>query len=231
VSLPAGPQSIGSAISRIVPQGHRPAVIAADDNVVDMRASFPNGQTRRQAMEHLAQTLGLTIDMRDKAVRVALVPAKPSPTPAPSQTKAPLPTPVAVPATPAAAEVPTHTKAAKGDAAQADGAVAGDSAAPHKGQALRPAPTFAATPADGNLRRLLRRWAEDAGWTFGDEHWTLGADIPLVASLSMGTDFKQAVRTALDATEFTSVPGRPCFYSNNVLRVVPRQEQCNRTSP
>jgi hypothetical protein len=89
---------------------------------------------------------------------------------------------------------------------------------------------YAASPADLNFRRLFKRWAMQAGYTFGDEHWTLQRDVPIVASAALGTDFKSAVREVLDSTELTSMPARPCFYSNKVLRVVPRNEQCDRLS-
>lgn len=100
---------------------------------------------------------------------------------------------------------------------------------PHAPAATAATP-FAAAPGDLNLRRLLKRWATQAGFEFRDEHWAVARDIPIVASADFGVDFKTAVRAALEATEYTSAPARPCFYANRVLRVVPRQEQCARSS-
>ena len=207
VSMPAEPQSIASAISRLLPQEHRPAVINADESLVDMRATFPPGLTRKQAVEHLAMSLGVAIELRGKAVSVSMPQA---PTAAPKSAK------------------PAEAVAAA-QAVSAPAAAPASAPTVAAGEARKPTPIFSATPADGNMRRLLRRWAAEAGWTFGDEHWAIGRDIPLVASITLGSDFKAAVRTVLDSTEFTATPARACFYSNNVMRVVPRHEQCNRS--
>ncbi len=88
---------------------------------------------------------------------------------------------------------------------------------------------FHAAPADQNMRRVLERWARDAGWQFAAEHWTVDVDIPLVASATFPADFRQAVRGLLGATELGERPLQPCFYSNRVLRVVPLAQACDRT--
>jgi hypothetical protein len=237
VSMPAEPQSIASAISRLLPQEHRPAVINADESLVDMRATFPPGLTRKQAVEHLAMSLGVAIELRGKAVSVSMPQA---PTAAPKSAKpaeavAAAQAVSAPAAAPASAPTAAPKSAKPAEAVAAAQAVSAPAAAPASaptvaaGEARKPTPIFSATPADGNMRRLLRRWAAEAGWTFGDEHWAIGRDIPLVASITLGSDFKAAVRTVLDSTEFTATPARACFYSNNVMRVVPRHEQCNRS--
>jgi hypothetical protein len=87
---------------------------------------------------------------------------------------------------------------------------------------------YTVSPSDANFRHVLMRWAQMAGWTFDSVHWALAKDIPVAAGANLGTDFKAAVRALLDSTTLTSSPARPCFYSNVVLRVVPRQEQCDR---
>ena len=75
----------------------------------------------------------------------------------------------------------------------------------------------------------LHVWAMGT-WDSGDGfHWALQRDIPIVAKAAFGEDFKAAVRAALESTEFTTSPARACFYANQVLRVVPRQEQCARS--
>jgi len=89
---------------------------------------------------------------------------------------------------------------------------------------------FKATPADGNMRRALARWARTARWTFDAEHWTLDVDIPLAGSADFPDDFKQAVRQLLAATELSERPLQPCFYSNRVLRVVPLAQACDRSA-
>ncbi|UUZ66552.1 toxin co-regulated pilus biosynthesis Q family protein (plasmid) [Polaromonas sp. P1-6] len=87
---------------------------------------------------------------------------------------------------------------------------------------------FEVTPADQNLRRTLVRWSKMVGWAFDAEHWTMGSDIPVAGSASLGNDFKAAVRTLLASSEMTDLPAQPCFYSNNVLRVIPLNELCSR---
>lgn len=92
------------------------------------------------------------------------------------------------------------------------------------------APVFRATPADANIRRALARWAKSAQWTFEPEHWTPDVDIPLAGSADFPSDFRQAVRQLLAATELSERPLQPCFYSNRVLRVVPLAQACDRTA-
>lgn len=71
-------------------------------------------------------------------------------------------------------------------------------------------------------------WSKRAGWTHDPEHWTVPFDLPVLSSADLGTDFKGAVRSLLASTDLTNMPLQPCFYSNNVLRVVPKAELCDR---
>lgn len=87
---------------------------------------------------------------------------------------------------------------------------------------------YAASPGDGNMRRVLARWSERAGWTFDTLHWAVDIDVPLAGSASFGSDFMQAVRQLLGATELSEQPLQPCFYSNKVLRVVAWTQSCGR---
>lgn len=93
-----------------------------------------------------------------------------------------------------------------------------------------PAPSgaFDVSPRDGNIRLVLSKWSRLAGWTFEVNHWTVSRDVPVVGSAALGSDFKQAVSSLLASTELTDLPLQPCFYSNNVLRVVPLNELCTR---
>ncbi|MGB6241810.1 MAG: TcpQ domain-containing protein [Castellaniella sp.] len=88
---------------------------------------------------------------------------------------------------------------------------------------------FEVTPADGNMRRALSRWAGLAGWTFEAEHWAVDVDIPLAGSAVFDEAFRPAVRNLLAATELGDRPVQPCFYANRVLRVVPLAQRCDRT--
>lgn len=94
----------------------------------------------------------------------------------------------------------------------------------------RPSMSFDASTADPNMRAVLTRWAKLAGWSFDAQHWTVDVDIPLAGAASFGADFKSAVRDLLGSTELSSRPLQPCFYSNQVLRVVPLAEACNRAA-
>ncbi|SAI72116.1 lipoprotein [Bordetella ansorpii] len=89
------------------------------------------------------------------------------------------------------------------------------------------AAAFHAGPPDATLRSVLSKWAGSAGWTFQSQHWAVSVDIPLAGSAEFGTDFKQAVRALLGATELTDRPVQPCFYTNRVLRVVPYTQACD----
>lgn len=88
---------------------------------------------------------------------------------------------------------------------------------------------FDAALSDRNMRRVLERWARQAGWVFQAEHWTVDVDIPLVGAAAFGADFRNAVRGLLAATELGERPLQPCFYANRVLRVVALSQACDRT--
>ncbi|WP_198298411.1 TcpQ domain-containing protein [Bordetella genomosp. 8] len=85
-------------------------------------------------------------------------------------------------------------------------------------------------PADENIRRALARWAGLAGWTFQAEHWAVDVDIPLAGSADFSDDFKRSVRELVAATELGDRPLQPCFYANQVLRVIPLSQACDRTA-
>ncbi len=87
---------------------------------------------------------------------------------------------------------------------------------------------FSVSPADITMRQALERWARNAGWAFSAEHWAVDVDIPLVGQASFQADFKSAVRDLLAATEMGDRPLQPCFYSNQVLRVVALSQPCDR---
>ena len=80
------------------------------------------------------------------------------------------------------------------------------------------------------MREALVAWSKRAGWTHDAEHWTVPFDLPVLSSADLGTDFKAAVRALLSSTDLTNMPLQPCFYSNKVLRVVPKAELCDRTN-
>jgi hypothetical protein len=92
-----------------------------------------------------------------------------------------------------------------------------------------PSIAFAVTPEDQNLRQALTRWSGISGWRFQPEHWVVDVDIPLSAGASFSDDFISSVQALLLSTELSDRPLQPCFYTNQVLRVVPSSEPCDRT--
>jgi hypothetical protein len=90
-------------------------------------------------------------------------------------------------------------------------------------------PLFAVSHTDLHLRQALSRWAGLSGWRFEPEHWAVDIDIPLSASAKFSEDFVSSVQSLLAATELSDRPLQPCFYSNQVLRIVPAAEPCDRT--
>lgn len=123
---------------------------------------------------------------------------------------------------------------AAGAAARGSGAVL---PAPSRGDAQRnkagastAARLYRVGPTDENMRRALARWAGLAGWTFQAEHWAVDVDIPLSASADFSDDFKGSVRELVAATELGDRPLQPCFYANQVLRVIPLSQACDRTA-
>jgi len=87
-----------------------------------------------------------------------------------------------------------------------------------------------AGPPDATLRGVLSRWAASSGWTFEPQHWAVDVDIPLAGAAQFPGDFKEAVRALLAATELSERPVQPCFYANQVLRVVAYTQTCDRSA-
>ncbi|CAM3710022.1 Toxin co-regulated pilus biosynthesis protein Q C-terminal domain-containing protein [Bordetella sputigena] len=100
----------------------------------------------------------------------------------------------------------------------------------HGATTSSPAGLYRVGPADENMRRALARWAGLAGWTFQAEHWAVDVDIPLAGSADFSDDFKRSVRELVAATELGDRPLQPCFYANQVLRVIPLSQACDRTA-
>lgn len=90
-------------------------------------------------------------------------------------------------------------------------------------------PSYAVLLQDGNLRRVLHRWAARANWTFAPEHWAVDVDIPISGEADFPGSFEDAVQDVLASTELADRPLRPCFYSNRVLRVVAYTQSCDRS--
>ena len=89
---------------------------------------------------------------------------------------------------------------------------------------------FIISRKDENFRMALKRWTVDAGWEFEPEHWAVPRDIPIAGTADFGGDFRAAVRGLLKSSELSDQPVQACFYSNKVLRVVPINELCARST-
>lgn len=174
---------------------------------VSVPGAVPDEPNTPDAQRPVAAPQAVSLDFRRSTTPSMPIPAAHLPAPAPEPQPRPMPYPI--PPAPMPDEVP--------------GPVAIVSA----GQAR--AASFEVTPADGNVRRALARWARAAGWTFEPEHWAVDADIPLAGSAVFGDSFRAAVRGLLSATELGDRPVQPCFYVNRVLRVVPLAQRCDRT--
>lgn len=82
------------------------------------------------------------------------------------------------------------------------------------------------TPSDGNLRLLIDRWSTVIGWK---AIWDVDRDIPIETTDEKSNDFKSAVRRVLSSTELGDLQVKPCFYSNQVIRIVRKTTKCNPT--
>lgn len=89
---------------------------------------------------------------------------------------------------------------------------------------------FAVLVTDRSVRDTLTRWATSSGWMHLPEHWTVSEDYSvggIAGPEVFGSDFRQAVRTLISSTDMTARPAQPCFYSNQVVRVIPRAGICD----
>ena len=92
---------------------------------------------------------------------------------------------------------------------------------------------FAVLSSDRTVREVLARWAGAAGWVHDGQHWTIPQDHPVEGAAGaevFGEDFKTAARTLLSSTDMTDRPVQPCFYSNNVVRVIPKASMCDKNA-
>lgn len=104
-------------------------------------------------------------------------------------------------------------------------AIAGQAAQAPVGSSASLERSWTVSPADANYRVLIEKWAREAGWTAAQ--WEVDQDVPIDASDAFSGDFKTAVRRVLSATEMTDYSLKPCFYSNNYVRVVKLTTKCD----
>lgn len=90
-------------------------------------------------------------------------------------------------------------------------------------------PKFDVREGDRTIREVLARWAKAAGWVHDPVHWAVTDDYSIAGYAGeevFGGDFRSAVRVLISSTELTARAAQPCFYSNNVVRVIPRIASC-----
>lgn len=92
---------------------------------------------------------------------------------------------------------------------------------------VKPAAAFAVRQRE-TIRETLNRWSKDAGWTHLPEHYTVDFDVQILGSVEPYTDFRAGVRALLATTSMTARPLQPCFYANQVLRVILRTQRCDQ---
>lgn len=86
-------------------------------------------------------------------------------------------------------------------------------------------------PQDKTVRQALGRWAKDANWTFGPDQWEVAFDLPIEASADFpAASFEEATQALTNSIALTDSPVRPCFYANKVLRIIPFNQTCDRTT-
>ena len=88
-------------------------------------------------------------------------------------------------------------------------------------------PVFELRLKDRTLRQALMRWAKQAKWVFGAEHWNLEVDFPIKAAAHFEGGFESAVARLLAAAQLNGHPLQACFYSNQVLRVLDGSQDCD----
>jgi hypothetical protein len=85
---------------------------------------------------------------------------------------------------------------------------------------------FAVRTSDENFRKLIARWAHEAGW---NSEWDVDQDINLTGEYTWrNMSFVDAVRATLKATERGDLAAHGCYYSNNWVQVVPLTTPCKR---
>jgi hypothetical protein len=57
--------------------------------------------------------------------------------------------------------------------------------------------------------------------------WDYDKEVGLGAEGNFNGDFKSAIRWLLDSTSMLDTPLQPCFYTNNVVRVIRITEKCD----
>lgn len=233
--LQFAPEGVWPAVFEVVNHGWKPLTYRRESPYMVLGSVYPKLELRGGHLRGTVQRAGgtLTGGTLSTAPAIAAAPqSAPSSVVAPAATASPVP--VSRPSRAVAVSVPgtgvsveTQTPAAMAQPSAQASLPAPVTTTAYLGT---PVPRYAVSPADQTIRQALERWARKSGWTFSAEHWVVDVDIPLVGDAAFTTDFKTAVRELLAATEMGDIPLQPCFYSNQVLRVVPYAQACDRSA-
>ena len=84
---------------------------------------------------------------------------------------------------------------------------------------------FEITSEDETLYLALRRWAVDSGYQLV---WDAGKDFPAKKTSYQVDRFEDAVAKVMGDTGRSSYPLHACSYTNNVVRILPVSQSCER---
>jgi len=97
-------------------------------------------------------------------------------------------------------------------------------------QVSKPSSQYLVDPSDQTIRQTIQRWAHQDHWSFPNENWVPNVDVPVIGSAAFPGDFIKAVQGLVASTELTDTPLQPCFYQNDVVRVIYFNQSCDKMS-
>ncbi|WP_166742047.1 TcpQ domain-containing protein [Burkholderia cepacia] len=87
--------------------------------------------------------------------------------------------------------------------------------------------------ADDSFRAVLGKWtaranaSADAPTPRWRLIWDYPGEVPVDGEGGFDGDYKSAVKWLIASTSMLDTPLQPCFYSNNVVRVIRQTEKCD----
>ncbi|MBA9859535.1 TcpQ domain-containing protein [Ralstonia insidiosa] len=85
---------------------------------------------------------------------------------------------------------------------------------------------FVVRESDENFRKLIDRWAQEAGW---HSMWDVDRDINITGEHTWpNKSFVEAVRATLRTTENSELAVHGCYYENNWVKVVRLTTPCKK---
>lgn len=219
------------------PEQHLPAIFAyqrGQYHAVKYQHFEPYVVIEGQWRELLFQGGRLQAQARHESVQQPQITEMPPRVPKQAQTKTPShpkhPKPLVVQDEPSTSDRNAQTAAGGDPVQKAEKPAQPSQALPKETRALSaPAQStqrFEIGPADETMRQALQRWAKQANWHFTNEHWGLEVDYPIMNTAQFQGPFEQSVEQLLKSAQLGAQPLRACFYSNQVLRIIPEPQSC-----